>query len=69
MNRHKLLELLREDYRKSDLGALRRHMSMGKWLLTGEDIEKVSKAIITLQSTERMKLIEHTTTVLKGTLV
>ncbi len=69
MNREKLLELLREDYRQRDLDALRKHFNLGTWLLTPEDKTKVSGAIYTLESNDRTPLINHTLKTLGGRLL
>lgn len=50
MTRPELLEEMRDDYRAKDLKSLKRHFTMGAWLLTEEDKTKISKTIAELEA-------------------
>lgn len=51
MHRNDLLDMMREDYRRRDLASLKRHFTMGHWLLTPDDAKKIKGAISTLEKT------------------
>lgn len=49
MTRETLLEMMRDDYRKKDLNGLRRHFTMGQWLLKDGDKENIRIGIKRLE--------------------
>lgn len=69
MRREELLEKMREDYRKRDLESLRRHFTMGSWLLTQEDKDKIQGAIYSLEKENLPPMVKEALKILGGRIV
>jgi len=63
MTREGMLEKMREDYRTKNVSSLKRHFSMGQWILTEDDKVKIQKAI------DKLDMVSETLRIIGGKVV
>ena len=69
MTRESLLEMMREDYRTQDIAGLKRHLTLGQWLLTEDDKWKIQTGIKRLEEKKMTPTVKEALKILGGRIV